>query len=117
MNATEVGNKLVELYNKGDFESIYGTLYSPNIVSVEADGMTSEGMEGIQKKNEWWESKTEVHSTSMEGPFPNGDNFGMIINMDCTDKESGHRYQMKEIGWYTVADGKIVKEQFCYTQG
>jgi len=116
MTATEVGTKLVDLINAGDYATIYGTLYSPEIVSIESDGDATKyvGMEAINAKNEWWNANFEVHSTSVEGPFPNGDQFALIIEMDVTAKEGNHRFPMKEIAVYTAAEGKIVRESFFY---
>jgi predicted ester cyclase len=34
--------------------------------------------------------------------------------MDVTTKETGQRMQMKEVGLYTVKNGKIVEEKFLY---
>ena len=40
----------------------------------------------------------------------------MIFEFDTTNKQSGKRSQMKEVGIYTVNDGgKIVREEFFYT--
>ncbi len=120
MNAQEVGTKLVELFNKGDFATIYGELYSPEIESIEASGddRVAKGMEAINAKNEWWESAMEVHSSTMEGPFPHGeDEFAVTIEMDVTDKAGGFRFQMKEVGVYRVNGGKVVQEKFYYSKG
>jgi ketosteroid isomerase-like protein len=37
--------------------------------------------------------------------------------MDVTNKESGQRVQMREVGIYQVKDGKIVREEFAYALG
>ena len=34
--------------------------------------------------------------------------------MDVTNKPSGERSQMVEVGLYTVAGGKVVQEEFLY---
>ena len=59
----------------------------------------------------------EVHDAKVEGPFLHGeDRFGMIFEMDVTEKASGQRSQMKELGVYTVdGAGKIIREEFFYT--
>jgi ketosteroid isomerase-like protein len=36
--------------------------------------------------------------------------------MDVTAKETGHRMTMDEVGIYTVKNGKIVEERFCYLE-
>jgi hypothetical protein len=37
--------------------------------------------------------------------------------MDVTPKASGERVQMREVGLYTIAGGKIVQEEFLYLMG
>lgn len=117
MNSHEIGTKLVGLFNAGDMATIYGTLYSPDIESIEASGdpRVYKGMEAVNGKNEWWEANFETHSMSMKGPYPHGDDeFAVVISMDITHKESGQRTQDEEVGVYRVADGKIVQERFFY---
>ena len=117
MSALQVGTKLVGLFNEAKFEEIYENLYSPEILSVEADGMEAKGFEGLQGKNQWWEENFETHSLKAEGPFPHGEAmFGVIYDMDTTHKPSGQRSQSRELGIYQVKDGKICEERFCYTQ-
>lgn len=51
----------------------------------------------------------------MEGPWPHGDDrFAVRFTYDITNKPSGMRMQMDEIGVFTVADGKVVREEFFY---
>lgn len=97
------------------------TLYAPDAVSVEAmdapgtPGREVRGLDGIRAKHDWWDGAMEVHSASVDGPYPHGDDrFGVIFEMDATDKASGNRMQMKEMAVYHVADGKIVREEFFY---
>lgn len=116
-SAKEVGQSLVEKFNSGQFEAIYAELYSPDVESIEADGQTAQGMAGIQAKNEWWEKEFEVHSTKATGPFPHQDSlFCVIFEMDITHRASGQRSQSQEVAVYTVKDGRIVREQFCYQE-
>jgi hypothetical protein len=117
MTARELGQKMVELARKDDYPTIYGELYSPTVVSTEADGKTYTGMAEIEAKNEWWSSAMEVHSTECSDAFPHGDSFAIIWKMDVTEKASGHRFTMEEVIVYDVADGRIVKERFFYTMG
>ena len=39
----------------------------------------------------------------------------MIFEIDVTRKPPGKRLQMNEVGVYTVASGKMAKEEFLYT--
>ena len=99
------------------------TLYADEAISVEAaEGPGGEpretaGLDGIRGKHEWWDGAMEVHDFSVDGPFLHGDDrFGVIFEMDVTDKAAGHRMQMKELGVYTVnGEGRIVREEFFYT--
>jgi len=122
-NASEVGNRLVELCSKGENMKAIQELYSDDIVSVEACEMgdmprTLEGIDAVKGKNEWWMENHEVHSGEAQGPYPHGeDRFALTFSYDVTNKPSGNRMQMNEVGVFTVADGKIVKEEFFYQMG
>jgi len=117
MTAYEVGKKLVELARNNDYATIYADLYSPEIVSIEADGKEFVGMEAIAEKNAMWEATMEVHSTESSDAFPHADSFAVIWKMDVTQKESGHRFVMEEVAVYDVQDGRIVRERFFYSMG
>lgn len=117
MTAHEIGQQLVDLFNKGEMGPIYQNLYSNDVLSIEADGKEYKGMDAINAKNEWWEQTMESHSAEAKGPFPHGDQFAVIYNMDVTEKESGTRFVMEEVGVYTVKDGRIVEERFFYSMG
>ena len=122
MTALEVGKKLVELCQKGQNLTAIETLYSPNIVSVEAmdmPGMPAEmrGMEAIVGKNKWWLENHEVHSATCEGPFPHGDRFIVRFTYDVTNKPSQKRMLMDEMALYAVENDKIVREEFFYVTG
>ena len=43
-----------------------------------------------------------------------GDQFAVRFTMDVTEKASGQRTRMDEIGLYTLKNGKIVEERFFY---
>jgi len=119
MDTKAVADKLVALCREGkNFEAI-DSLYSNDIVSVEARGsetMPAEmrGIDAIRGKNQWWFENNEVHSASTEGPMVNGDRFTVIYDFDVTAKPSGERMKMKEVALYTVDGGKIVREEFFY---
>lgn len=117
MNTEEVATKVVELCRKQAWKEAVDTLYANNIVSVEArtmDGSSPEtrGIEGVHKKVEWWTNNMEVHSFKVSGPFVAHDRFVVQHDVDVTDKESKKRFQMSEVGVYSVKDGKIVREEF-----
>ena len=122
MDTKQVGEKLVALCKEGKNLEAIATLYDDNIVSVEAMvppdmARETQGIDGVRGKNEWWIGNHDVHSASSDGPFVNGDQFAVIYDYDVTAKagpQAGQRFQMKEVGVYTVANGKVVREVFHY---
>ncbi len=117
MNTQEVANKVVELTRKQAWKEAIDTLYSKDIVSVEARAMESgspesRGIDAVRAKTDWWVNNMQVHSAKVSGPFVAHDRFVVQYDMDVTDKNSKKRMQLSEIGVYTVKDGKIVREEF-----
>ncbi len=120
MSTMEVGKKLAALCREGKNLEALETLYSKDIVSVEAAAMpgmekTQKGIEAIKSKNQWWYDNHEVHGGEVYGPYPKDDQFAVVFKFDVTAKHSGQRMTMEEMGLYTVQDGKIVKEEFFYS--
>jgi len=120
MNTMEIANRLVALCRQGKNAEAVKTLFSDAAVSVEAfapPGGTQEvkGMQSILGKGEWWMANHEVHSASITGPWPHGDRFVVGFQYDVTNKPSGRRMKMDEVGLYTIENGKIVREEFFYT--
>lgn len=116
-------NALAACCREGRSREGLDTLYHSDCVSVEAaigPGASSRetaGIDGIRVKHDWWQGAMEVHESATEGPFLHGDDrFGLIFEVDATDKASGARIKMKELGIYTVDDaGKIIREEFFYS--
>jgi hypothetical protein len=122
MTTFEIGKKLVELCNQGKNLEVMETLYSPDIVSVEAaamPGMPQEarGIPAVRAKGEAWEAAHEVHSGTAEGPFPHGDRFVVRFTYDITHKPTSQRRKMDEMALFTVKGDKIVREEFFYVTG
>ena len=124
MPVIDIANQLVAFCKEGkNLESI-NTLYADDVVSVEAapppagGDRVTEGIEGVRGKNKWWSENHEIHSASVEGPWPHGDDrFAVRFTYDITNKPMNMRMQMDEIGVFHVADGKIVREEFFYQMG
>ena len=117
MNTEEVAQKVVELVRKQAWHEALDTLYDKDIVSVEArttDGGSPEtrGMDGVRGKIDWWVDAMEVHSFKASGPFVAHDRFVVQYDADVTDKSAKKRFQLSEVGVYTVKNGKIVREEF-----
>jgi ketosteroid isomerase-like protein len=122
--ALEIGSQIVALCNAGKGMEAIRTLYSPEIVSCEGPGSPPEmarvqGLDAVIQKGEWWEANHEVHRMVASGPFcgHRDDQFVVEFEMEITPKHSGERTQMREVGLYTVRDGKIVQEEFMYLMG
>lgn len=118
----ELANQLVAWCRADNTQACLDNLYAPDAVSVEAMAMPGEqsreavGLDAIRAKHDWWNNTMEVHGGNVDGPFLHGEDlFGVIFEMDVTNRQTGERAQMKELGIYTVKDGKIVREEFFYT--
>ena len=123
MNAKEIGTKLVELCKAGKSHECHETLYSPDIVSVEAfappgSDRTAKGIAAVNGKSKWWAENHEVHKAETFGPYPHGDDrFAVRFVYDITRKMDGKRVTMDEVAVFHVANGKIVREEFFYAAG
>jgi len=119
MTTREVADTLVKLCSEGKFLEATKTLYSPDIVSMEASAppggsREAKGLAAVIAKAEWWGANHEMHSETVEGPLVAGSHFAVVFKLDVTFKPQNKRFQMEEIAVYKVADGKIVYEEFFY---
>jgi ketosteroid isomerase-like protein len=117
MTTREIAEAFAALCKAGKHEEAGERFWSDDIVSIEAMEGPMERLEGraaVNGKGEWWYANHEIHAADTTGPFVNGDRFALIFDMDITAKQTGQRMQMKEIGLYTVRDGKVVEERFFY---
>jgi hypothetical protein len=117
-----IAEKLVAHCRAGTTKQGLDELYDPAAVSVEATempgsgGRETAGVEGIKGKHDWWDQTMDVHSSSVEGPFPHGDDrFAVIFGFEATDRTNGRKIAMREVAIYTVGPaGKIIREEFFY---
>jgi len=119
MTTHEVANTLVRLCSEGKLDEALKTLYSPDIVSMEAgappgQSREAKGIAAVKAKSEFWITNHDIHSFKVEGPLVAGSQFAVVFKMDVTFKPQSRRFQMEEIAVYKVADGKIVYEEFFY---
>lgn len=120
MTTQDVGRKLVEFCRQGKNVEAIATLYAADIVSVEAFAppgkpAESHGLEAVKGKSAWWSANHEVHAaTCSDAMFHGPDQFACVLTYDITRKATGKRLRMEEVAVYTVAGGKIVREQFYY---
>jgi ketosteroid isomerase-like protein len=119
MTLKEIADQLVAGCRSGDTAPNLDALYAPDAVSVEpvdfGDGREARGLDAIKGKHDWWESAFEVLGGDISDPMPHGDDrFAVIFDLKTKNKETGAVEQMKEVGVYHVADGKITREEFFY---
>lgn len=119
MTTQEVANTLVKLCSQGKFDEATKTLYSSDIVSVEAgappgQSRETKGLDAVKAKGEWWAANHEVHSAKVEGPLVAGSHFAVTFKLDVTFKPQNKRFTMEEIAVYKVTDGKVAYEEFFY---
>jgi len=122
MSGTEIAKKYVALVKENQHDTILDTLFAKEAVSVEAGappGMerTAKGVDAIRAKGKWWSDNHTVHKAEAFGPYPHDDRFAVRFVYDVTNKPSGKRFTMDEVGLFTVQNGKITREEFFYTMG
>ena len=120
MTTLEVAQTLVDLCSKGEFQNAIQSLYSPDIVSMEAGappGMSREvkGIDAVVGKAAWWAENHEVHSIEVEGPLVSDSFFSVVFKLVVTFKPQGKRFVMEEVAVYKVVEGLIVYEEFFYS--
>ncbi len=118
----KIATNLVNFCKNNQEEEALNTLYADHAVSIEPISMPGQdnrevsGLAAIRKKHEWWKNSVETHSSNVEGPFLHGtDRFGVIFEIDATNKQANQRMTMRELAIYTVENGKITREEFFYT--
>jgi ketosteroid isomerase-like protein len=117
MSTQAVAEAFTALCKSGKLDEAGMQFWAENVRSIEPmEGpmQVAEGKGALIAKGEWWYGAHEVHSVITHGPMVNGNQFALRFEMDITQKESGQRMQMEEVGIYTVDDGKIVEERFFY---
>jgi ketosteroid isomerase-like protein len=116
MDTTTLANDFTALLKAGDFQTPGEKYWAEEVVSIEPMPQVppSRGRAAVVAKGEWWYRTHEIHGTKVEGPWVHGDQFAVRFTIDVTNRETGQRMSMDEIGVYTVAEGKVVEERFFY---
>ena len=119
MDTMEIANKLVKLCKEGKNKEALDTLFADDVVSIEAGappGMQreSKGLAALKAKSDWWMANHDIHSANVTGPWPHDERFVVGFHYDVTNKPSGKRMTMDEVGLYTIKNEKIVREEFFY---
>lgn len=117
MNTQQIADRLVELCEKGEFETAQNELFSKDCVSIEPYSTPdfekeTKGLDAIKAKGKKFDSMVEEsHGIQVSKPLLAGNSFAVTLSMDITMKGKG-RSKMNELCVYTVKDGKIIREEF-----
>ena len=122
MTTQEVADKLVKMCRELKFMEAVGSLYSEDIVSMEAgappgQSRESKGLAAVKGKGEWWQANHEVHACTVEGPLVAASYFACTFKLDVTFKPENRRFDLEEVAVYKVEGGKVVYEEFFYSMG
>ncbi len=123
MEIEDIAYACIELWNQGNFREAYQNYYSENATKVEplAWGDQSNEVSGSTSMADHEESLTDewldINSVYIsEGPFIGATGFSVIIKSDFTFRDTGERHIFREVGIYTIENGKIVREEFLYDE-
>ncbi|MCU7942540.1 MAG: hypothetical protein KZQ87_07645 [Candidatus Thiodiazotropha sp. (ex Cardiolucina cf. quadrata)] len=123
MTTEEIAYGCIKLWNQGRFREAYETYYSNDAVKIEplSWGKHSNKVSGSQNLADHEEWLTEdwltINSVNIsEGPFIGAAGFSVIIRSDFTIRDTKSRHIFREVGVYTIEDGKIVREEFLYDE-
>lgn len=114
---SEVGRQLVEMFNsRTDERKIWQAIFAKNWDSVEGEGtnLVFEGRRAVLAKNEQWSAANAIITQKAEGPYCGSTGFVVRYSIELQDRASGARQTMEEMAFYTVKNGKIVREEFFY---
>ncbi|MCP4460457.1 MAG: nuclear transport factor 2 family protein [Cytophagales bacterium] len=85
MTTQEVANRLVELLRITDYDTIYGELFSPNIISIEPEGSpfsATNGLKDLAKRGEQFQEMIqEIHSSEISDPIVAENFFTLTMKM------------------------------------
>lgn len=120
---TKLAYDCIRLWNQNKYREAYDAFYSDDAVKVEPAGWGDHSNEIVGKENladheEWLtEDWLTINSVSVaEGPFIGANGFAVIIKSDFTFNNSGERHIFREVGNFTVVDGKIAREEYLYDE-
>jgi hypothetical protein len=121
VSIAQIGNDLVEHCNTpyddmiAHDSKIWDKHFAESWTSIEGDGQTFQGRDAVIAKYKEWQKGVTMHSCKTTGPFVGQTGFSVLFDMDVESKNGAFpRMQMQEVANYTVKDGKIVQEEFCY---
>jgi SnoaL-like domain len=117
-SAADVAEEYVALLRQGRFADTLD-LASDELVRVapiETGGVPVElrGLSEIMENSRRLNAGIEIHRIQVDGPFVAAGRFALRIAFDETDVATGERTTIVKMSLFTVADGKIVREEVYY---
>ncbi|MET1260715.1 SnoaL-like domain-containing protein [Flagellimonas sp. DF-77] len=117
MTNQEIANRLVELLNHGQFETVYNELFHSNAEHIEPQSEQFahlQGLDAIKAKD----AAMSAHIASVEGPevgqaIVARSHIGVPYKMKVTLKD-GSLMDLDELIVYHIENGKIMEERFFY---
>ena len=122
MSIERIAAQYIDFVKASKYDELLNTLYAQDAQSIEprdnpGGPRVTSGLEAILQKSKAFDQVHEMHSHSVEGPWPHGeDRFAVRLSFDMTHLPSGYRRQVDEIAVMIVRDGKIVREEFFYPE-
>lgn len=118
MTTQNIANRLYELCQKADYETVKKELYSDDASSTESnmygERETAKGTKALEAKAQQFQSMVEeMFSSYVHEPTIYGNYIFMEMGMDVKMKNM-ERMNMVEMCRYEVKDGKIISEEFYY---
>ena len=114
MTIKKIAHQLIRLCQSGQFEKAYNTLFADNAISIEPDGIITDGLSAILKKSESFKTDIEFVSCTFERPQFAGNYFSMIQTYHSLIRKTSEKKKMQEIVVYKVENEQIVEERFFY---
>ncbi|MDQ3156300.1 MAG: nuclear transport factor 2 family protein [Actinomycetota bacterium] len=110
--------RYVGAFRDGDLDDA-DVLLSPDMIRVapmETDGepVEREGLDEIMENAAALTGDYDLHRVDIGGPFMAADQFAVRFTFDGTHVPTGVRSTTSKMSLYTVADGRITREEVYY---
>ena len=119
----EVAYGLIECWNAMDFHRAYRSYYHQEAVKVEPTSIGDypneiRGLDQLMAQEDSIQQEImETHQIYVaEGPFIGASGFSVVIKSDFTHRATGTRHIFREVGIFTIEDGKVVREEYLYDE-
>ncbi|MEL7090903.1 MAG: nuclear transport factor 2 family protein [Pseudomonadota bacterium] len=117
MDTRQIGDMIADHMRTGRELQLLDLLYAPDAVSVErldfGKGTEFHGIDAIRDKKLYMMQHFPLVGLTVHGPYLHGeDRFIMVYFANVNDSLTSQNEALSVAGHYTVAGGKIVREEF-----